>query len=284
MAKRRNPWDIGKSYNYEIRRDIMPPLAAELKLDQLPMKDPNFNFFNAAVSFFSKYSDLKEADLYDAASDVISKILSPTSKGKAPISDYVRRYREQEAAGNIPQPFDRYFNMSIFNPQKGKGWRVLRDLSQQQKKRGLPLDRGRYYGGEGEDLGELIEPESREPSPYEVLRAKEEDPKKEKALKAVPGYLKEQRAAPEVVQMWDMMLEEVKTGKKMTLDMMSNVLNSMGIKGPSDFGDWDHNAAYRLKRKVYNIVQKFMEDSGVDLESIILGSRKGFRFCAQERW
>jgi hypothetical protein len=292
MAKRRNTWDVGESYNSQIRSEIMPPLAEQLKLDKLPMYHEGFNFWRAAVAFFVKNSDLDGADLHDAASDVISKILSPTKTGKpAPIDDYVRRYREQQAAGGAIQPFDRYFNMSIAG-RRGKGWNVLRDFSRSREKhRALPIERGRGDLGQGNLVLEESLPQFREPSPFEALRFKEETPKrekaleaKEKALKAVPDYLKGLRAGAEVEQMWEMLQEEERTGKKLTLQAMAGILDSMGIPGPTEYGDWDTNAVFRLRRKVHKIVRDFMEREGVDWESISLGSRVGFRFCLRERY
>ena len=138
---------------------------------------------------------------------------------------------------------------------------------------------------EEHQIDEEFLPPSRDPGPSELLQFKEENPKKEKALAAVPDYLKDQRTGAAAEQMWEMLKEEEQTGKKMTLKEMAGTLDSMGIPGPTKSSDWDESSAFRLRRKVLAMVRQFMEGLGVDWESISMtASRKGFRFCARERY
>jgi hypothetical protein len=286
MAKSKlNTWDLGRTYNDGIRDEIMPPLAKKLGLDELPMHHEDYNFFGAAISFFLKNSNLQEANLFDAASDVISAIISPTPTGKpAPVEDYVRRYQQQKDAGGPIQPFDRFFSMSVSQYPRGKGWAVLKKIGYEREKyKAVPIEQG----GGGEDLiTEETLPESHERSPYESLVLEEETPKREKALAAVPDYLKDQRAGAAAEQMWVMLQENERTGQVLKLKEMANILNSMGIPGPTKYGDWDESATFKLQRKVRKMVFDFMEREGVDMGSITLASRsrKGFRFCLRERF
>lgn len=275
----------GRSYNYLMHNEIMPQIAQELGIDVLPMAKDNYDydFYRFAVIVAMEHG-LKGAERYDTAGDVMRVILSP-HKGRnkaverAPIFDYVRRYRMQEDSGVTPQTFDAYWRMHVHR----KIQTVMKGLLRYKQKGNVSLN---YSGDEDEGgVGDWFEPVSREPSPYEALRAREEAPKLEKAMEAVPKKLEdyvpkrltEERNGAAYVALWKLLQERDESGKKYTAEYMANLLNSMQVRAPGVTGVWTKGAVDRAQTTIYGLANQVMREHGVDPE-FVPASRKGFRF------
>jgi hypothetical protein len=255
--------------------EIMPEIVEELGLDELPMGKQDFNFYTYAARTLARATGLPIGDAEDRANDFIEHIFThiPKKKTRPSVYDYIRRYQKQVAAGSAPQTFDGYFKMNlsreianIFNERK----RFL------NRPKIWSIDRGVGSGEEG-DIGEWFLPQSSEPSPYEVLRFQEENPKKEKAFAAVPKMLSDHRNGAAYVEMWDLMKKQRETGKKYTDDNIANILNSMQLEPEGGAPEWTGGAVAKSRYIILELVRKLMREYKVDPESIF-GSRNGFRF------
>lgn len=265
----------GEGLNRWIHAEVMPEIAEELGLDELPMGRQDFNFYAYAARTLASSAGLSQVDAEVRANDFISHIFThiPKNKTRPSVYDYIRRYQKQAASGVVPQKFDGYFRMNLR--------REIANIFEERRRhvnrpKVWSIDRGLGSGEEG-DIGEEFLPQSSEPSPYEVLRFKEENPKKEKALAAVPKVLSDHRNGAAYVEMWDLMQKEKEGGKKYTDANMANVLNSMQIKPEGGAPEWTGGAVAKSRYIIIELAKKVMREYKVDPESIF-GSRNGFRF------
>jgi hypothetical protein len=274
----------GEGFNRVIHREIMPEIADKLKLDELPMRKEDFNFYRFALYQLRKMG-FSGQDLEDTANNILSSLFyNPRTGEPGLVYGYPEWYRKRVSQGKKPQSFDEAFTWHFLKKARSELSKKIRKRQREKELGLLAIEHGRGESRHRGVVNEEILPLSREPGPHEALWAKEQDPKRAKALAAVPDYLKGLRAGDEIEPMWEMLQEENKTGKKLTLSTIANVLNSMGIEGPTKYKDWDTNAAFRLQQKVRKIVFDFLEREGVDMGSITLASRKGFRYCLRERF
>jgi transposase len=256
----------GQDYNFAIHQEIMPQIAKQLKLDVLPMKDPNFNFFAAAFVAVKRMTSLGGGDPYDAARDVMRMILTPTSKGPAPIYRYASWYQKQKDEGETPQTFDAFFQMVVYQKRNT----VLKNFGKRKKQRGLSIDYGREES-EGSIGEELISDTG--PSPEDIYAEQEERERRQKAFSDVPSHLMtDQRHGHRYVAMWNLM----KADYKMPLWKLADELNKEGITSPSG-GQWGTGSVDKVRTRILTIVKHFLKDKGIDWESIS-ASRRGFRF------
>lgn len=265
----------GQATNAWIRAVPMREMAERLGLDELPMRQPGFRFYEHAI-YHLKQLGFEGQEKEHWALQVIQTLffnIGKRAKGpEGPIYRYVRWYKKRVAKGLKPQPFDEYFKYAF----RQKAFTARTRWLRQKQKSGLSINY--TMGGEEEGgVGEEFFPESREPSPYEVLRAKEENPKKEKALAEVPQMLVEHRNGAAYETIWDLMQKQKETGKKYTDENMANILNSMQIKAPGETAEWNGGAVSRARYTIHELVRKHLKERGIDWESIS-AARKGFRF------
>jgi hypothetical protein len=256
----------GQDYNYAIRSDIMPHLAEQIGLNALPMKDPNFNFFGAAFAAF-RGTNLRGAAKYDAARDVIRMILTPTSKGIAPIYRYAGWYQKQANQAQTPHTFDAFVQMAVYQ----RVHPVLTTLGRKKRKPGISIGREEGEGGITEDSLEDV----KAPRAEEIYQRQEERERRDEALSSVPSrLLTDERHGHRYLAMWELMKEDY----KMPLWKLAEELNKEGVTSPSG-GQWDTGSTHRVRNIILRIVRDFLEQKGIDWESIS-ESRKGFSYGA----
>jgi hypothetical protein len=229
-------------------------------LDGLPLEDQQFNFFGAAVAALLG-TRLRGADLYDAAGDIISVILSPTSKGPSPISTYVREYRRQEAEGKTPQTFDAFFQMAVYQKRNT----ILKKLAAKKRKKWLSIDRGPEED-EGGGMGAESLEDVRTLSAEDIYARKE-------ILEMIPARLMaDKRHGERYVAMWNLM----KNDPHITLRELAQELNVEGVTSLSG-GKWGTGSVDVVRTRILGMIHDFLKEKGIDWRSIFAG-RKGFRF------
>jgi hypothetical protein len=240
-------------------------MAAQLDIPELPMRQPDFDFYRHGVSHLRRMGFPEGQELYHAAHETIQTLFFNIGKRaksvEGPIYRYVKWYQDQIADGVKPQPFDEFFKYAF----RQKANTALKKSINQKKKRGLSLEYGSEDGGGiGEELGDTG------PGPEAIYTEQEEREKREEVFEKIPQMLTDYRGDDKFVFIWELM----KKGYK--LEEMADELNALGIPAARG-GPWGTGSVHKVRDTIYRLVKKFLEEHGIDWHSIA-ASRKGFRF------
>jgi hypothetical protein len=260
----------GQAMNAWIRETPMRQMADQLGIPELPMRQAGFDFYTHAVHHL-KQMGFAGQELYHAAHEVIQTLFFNIGKRarsvEGPIYKYVKWYEDQIGDGVKPQPFDEFFKYAF----RQKANTQLKKLLSRKKKRGLSID----YGSQGQDEGGVSEDflgVSEEPSAEEAYAEKEESEKRAEVFKQIPTMLSEHRLGDKYVSVWNLMRKNYKLAE------IAEELNVRGILAPGG-GEWGTGSVHKVRNQVYGMVKRFLEQQGIDWESIIASrSRNGFRF------
>jgi len=257
----------GQAMNAWIRETPMRQMADQIGIDELPMRQPDFDFYTHALHHL-KQMNFTGQDLYHAAHETIQTLFFNLGKRaksvEGPIYKYVGWYEKQLNKGIKPQPFDEFFKYAF----RQKAMTQLRKLMIRKKKRGLSIEYGR--GDDEGSLGEEFLGEHQGPSTEEIYSEKEEGAKRQKAFEEIPAYLAGNRLGDKFVVVWDLMQEGY------NLREIAEELNAQGIPAAGG-GEWGTGSVHKVRGQIISLVKRFLEQRGIDWESIV-ASRKGFRF------
>jgi hypothetical protein len=239
-------------------------MADQLGIDELPMRRPDFDFYAHAV-YHLKQMGFTGQDLFHDAHEVIQLLFFNIRKGtEGPIYKYVDWYENRVRDGIPPQPFDEFFKYAF----RQKAVTALKKSMNRAKKRGLSIEYGR---GEDEgSVGEEFLGEHGGPSPEAISMEQEEQEKRKGVFKEIPRMLSEHRHGDILISIWELMKKNYKLAE------MADELNAKRVLAPRG-GDWGTGAVHKVRNQVYGLVKRFLEQRGIDWESIA-ASRQGFRF------
>jgi hypothetical protein len=224
-------------------------MAQELGVDRLPMKNPDFDFFDFAV-LKMKELGFRGQELFDVATEALQRLFFNTNTGgRGVIYHYLSWYK------NNPKKsaFDEYFKYAF----RQKAYKYREQSVRRQKQRGLSIVPGQGQEGEGISEGELGESNS----PLEEVQRRDEVQKRENVFQDVPKMLSEQRGGDRLVAIWDLM----KKGYK--LAEMAEELNTTGVPSAGG-GPWGTGSVHKVKNQILGLVRQFLESRGIDWESI----------------
>ena len=256
----------GRALNDWIRNGPMADMAEELGVDELPMRDQNYDFYGQAVSQMAK-AGVRGQDRYDDATEILSKLFYDEKTGeRGDIFYYLVSAEKNRAEGKPLQRFDEYFwwsfHQKVGNYLKYKG----------RKKRQKPLSITPGYGeDEGGSSADLLEDPGK--SPQELAQEREEEPKHREVWQKIPQMLADSgNNGWKLEALWEAMQHHIK------LDEIAAYLNDRNVPTLSG-GKWDTGSVWKTKNQVLRMVRRHFGKSGLDEGSVLsfrVGSRMDF--------
>ena len=247
----------GRATNDWIRGE-MGRIAESMGLDQLPMRDPGFDFYRMAVTIMRQTTGLGGQDLHDAAHEVLQRLFFNDRTGLPGVIFNFPSFWDK----NHSAKFDVYFMYAM----KQKSINYARNVARQKKNRALSIVPGKsddnYGGVSEEELGEIQSPED------EVERREEEE-KRNLVFGEIPQMLSSQRHGEKLLEIWEMM----KKGYK--LWEMVEELNAKGVTSPSG-KEWGTGSVHKVRNTILELVKRFSEGRGINWKSV-LSSRSSSR-------
>lgn len=250
---------IGADLNRWVRDEVRR-MCQEMGLDEVPMTDPDFDFFEYTISRLKIKTRTRGADLAEKAQVLIGHLFFDIQKRsedkRGVIYHYPKNYAEHKT------PFDRYFK-----------WGINQEINTQARER-LYVKNKQNFVSIGEESNEISEGSlgGNYEDPAEAMHKREE----ERSLDQVHDYLLTQRRGPVLAFIWGLMRQGY--GLQEIADALNEkAIEDVGTYGTPQGGMWGSGVIGRMKDRIIDLVRNHLGINAVATRRFKTSGRIVFR-------